>query len=187
MGLPIVPSGECRRSKINRRALPRSGPKPFTGSALEPAWTRGFSPLQRCWAALDLLLVPPVRVAGPQSSRQMFCSVYADVKFLFDHSSRASSCSFSHFGGWEPVALMALSDELEKVEPLQCCFSPLLGSWPVSVALECRMEDCSLLLPFPAFGVHCFLPGGARLAKAVRKVLRWEGEVGPGHTSNGEN
>ena len=49
------------------------------------------------------------------------------------------------------------------------------------------MEHCSLLLPFPAFGVRCFLPGGARVAEAVGKLLRWEGEVGPSHTSNGEN
>lgn len=128
MGFPIVPSGECRRSKKNWRALPRSGPKLFTGSALEPAWARGFSPLQRRWAAPQLLLVPLVRAAGAQSSCQMFCSVYADVEFLFDHSSRASSCSFSHFGGWEPVVLMALSDELEKAEASQCCcFSPRRG------------------------------------------------------------
>lgn len=64
---------------------------------------------------------------------------------------------------------------------------PPLGSWLVSVALKCRMEHCLLLVPFPAFGVCCFLPGGARVAKAVRKLLQWEGEVGCSHASNGGN
>lgn len=126
MGLPIVPSGKYWQSKINWRALPRSGPKLFAGSAVEPAWAQGFLP-QQCWAALELLLVLPVCVLGPQSFCQVFCSIYSDVKFLFDHSSQASSCSFSHSGGWEPVVLMALSDVLGKVESLQCCFSPIQG------------------------------------------------------------
>lgn len=141
MGLPIAPSGECRRSKINWRVLPRSGPKLFTGSALEPAWARGFSLLQQCWAALQLLLVPLVHVVGPQSSCQMFCSVYADVKFLFDRSSQASSCSLSHFGGWEPVVLMTLSDELQKVESLQCYFClgrRNLRRWPSGISCSAK-------------------------------------------------
>lgn len=128
MGLPIVPSGKCWQSKINWRALPRSGPKLFTGSAVEPAWAWGFFPQQQQhWATLELLLVLPVRVVGPQSFCQVFCSIYSDVKFLFDHSSQASSCSFSHSGGWEPVVLMALSDVLGKVEAWQCSFSPIQG------------------------------------------------------------
>lgn len=94
MGFPTVPSGKCWKSKINWRALPRSGPKLFIGSPVEPAWAQGFSPPQQCWASPELLLEPPVLVAGPQSFCQVFCSVYSDVKFLFDHSSQASSCSF---------------------------------------------------------------------------------------------
>lgn len=146
MGHPIVPSGESRRSKINWRALPRSVLKLFTGSVLEPAWAWGFSLLQQRWVALELLLVPSGRVAGLQSSHQMFCSACPDVKFLFDRSSRASSCSLSHFGGWEPVVLMALSDELQKVESLQCCCSPQQGPgqalWPGEALPTWRSKSC---------------------------------------------
>lgn len=44
---------------------------------------------------------------------------------------------------------------------------PPPGSRLVSVALKRKMEHCSLLLPFSAFGVCCFLPGGARVVKAL--------------------
>lgn len=155
MGHPIVPSSESRRSKINWRSLPRSVLKLFTGSVLEPAWAWGFSLLQQRWVALELLLMPSGHVAGLQSSHQMFCSTCADVKFLFDHSSWASSCSPSHFGGWEPVVLIALSDELQKVESLQCCCSPRQGPgralWLWNVGWSAARSSCpSLPLVFAA-------------------------------------
>lgn len=180
MGLPIVPSGTCRESKINWRALPRSGPKLFTGSALEPAWAQGFSPPQQCWAALELLLVLPVHVVGPQSFCQVFCSVYSDVKFLFDRSSQASSCSFSHSGGWEPVVLMALSDVLGKVESLQCCFCPDPGSW---LDLKCRWRSGGSSCP----SLHWVFSAFHLEEQVVRKLPCWEGQAWPGRTSNCEN
>lgn len=173
MGLPIVPSGKCWQSKINWRALPRSGPKLFAGSAVEPAWAQGFSLLQQCWAALELLLVLPIRVVGPQSFCQVFCSIYSDVNFLFDRSSQASSCSFSRSCGWEPVVLMALSDVLGKVESLQCCFSLIQGpGWLWNV-------DEVLVAPpaLPCIGYLVLPTGGARASEVFRKLPCWEGQV----------